>query len=147
MNSKKIITQCIEHAKNCLVPTDIGSLVESIDDDTAVIATADKAIKKVLVFSKNNKVIRINFIFNKEELSIKDMVDNFGEIQSGYSFRDNITKFRISIIDDKLNSVIVKINDNVEVNNSEISIKTPKGIVTTKKIEDKIFKSIMFEMI
>ena len=138
MNSKKIITQCIEHAKNCLVPTDIGSLVESIDDDTAVIATADKAIKKV---------IRINFIFNKEELSIKDMVDNFGEIQSGYSFRDNITKFRISIIDDKINSVIVKINDNVEVNNSEISIKTPKGIVTTKKIEDKIFKSIMFEMI
>ena len=75
-------------------------------------------------------------IFNKEELSIKDMVDNFGEIQSGYSFRDNITKFRISIIDDKINSVIVKINDNVEVNNSEISIKTPKGIVTTKKIED-----------
>ena len=146
MNASELISLCIKYTKNCSEPTDIGSLVNKTDSDTSVISTSEKEIERVIVFSKNNKISKLNFIFNKEELSIKDMLEKFDDFQYGYSFRDNITKFKFDSNDSILSSISTKINDNVEINNNDILIKTPQGITNKRTVDEKIFKSIMFEL-
>jgi hypothetical protein len=144
MNTIELLENIKESLNKSFNLNDLGMLIEKNSDDIHILEPNNKIFKKIIVFYKNNKVKKINFVSEKPIFSLKDFTESFGEHKVGYSFRDNLTKLLFSIEEKKIKEITTKTDDKLEIKEKEIIQETPKGEKKIFKKNEPLFNSVCF---
>lgn len=124
---------------------DIGTIDKKISKKIESYKTNFKDFNSVIIFYKaDNSIDKINFVSQNFLISLEDLIHHFGNFESGYSFRDDITKFSFSPSFKKIKKITTKMDSRCEIKEDKMFIYTVKGETTESNCSDNNFKSICF---
>lgn len=126
-------------------PEDIGDILEKVNEKTYIISSIIPEFDRAIVFMQEKKIKKINFVSDESTLSIKDILNLFGNFEVGYNFRDDFTRFFIKS-DATTSSISVKVDGNASVESDNVLIKKTNGDTNHYSTDSKIFKSLLFEL-